>query len=60
MEKSVENAWSEEIMLEAIGKIQGTPGSSIRKVAKDLRLNKCTVRFRYNKSKNGEIPQKIG
>ena len=56
MEKSVENAWSEEIMLEAIGKIQGTPGSSIRKVAKDLRLNKCTVRLRYNKSKNGEIP----
>lgn len=30
-----------------------------KKVLKDLGLNKCTVRFRYNKSKNGEIPQNV-
>ena len=60
MEKIVENACSEEIMLEAIDKIQSTSGSSIRKVTKYLGLNKFTVRFRLNKLKNGEGPQKVG
>ena len=36
VKKIVENAWSEEVMLEAINKIQSTPGLSIRKVAKKL------------------------
>ena len=60
VKKIVENAWSEEVMLEAINKIQSTPGLSIRKVAKDFGLNKCTVRFRLNKLKNGEGLQKVG
>ena len=46
-------------MLEAINKIQSTPGLPIRKVAKDFGLNECTVRFRLNKLKNGGL-QKVG
>ena len=59
VKKIVENAWSEGVMLEAIDKIQSTPGLSIRKVAKDFGLNECTVRFRLNKLKNGGL-QKVG
>ena len=47
-------------MLEAIKKIQSTPGLSIRNVAKDFGLNKCTMRFRLNKLKNGEGLKKVG
>ena len=59
VKKIVENAWSEGVMLEAVDKIQSTPGLSIRKVAKDFGLNECTVRFRLNKLKNGGL-QKVG
>ena len=59
VKKIVENAWSEEVMLEAINKIQRTPGLSICKVAKDFGLNECTVRFCLNKLKNGGL-QKVG
>ena len=59
VKKIVENAWSEEVMLEAIKKIQSTPGLFICKVAKDFGLNKCTVRFCLNKLKNGGL-QKVG
>ena len=60
VKKIVENAWSEEVMLEAINKIQSTPGLSICKVAKDFGLNECTVRFPLNKLKNEEGLQKVG
>ena len=60
VKKIVDNAWSGEVMLEAINKIQSTPGLSILKVAKDFRLNECKVRFRLNKLKNGEGLQKVG
>ena len=59
VKKIVENAWSEDVMLEAINKIQSTLGLSIHKVAKDFGLNECTVRFRPNKLKNGGL-QKVG
>ena len=48
VKKIVENAWSEEVMLEAINKIQRTPGLSIRKVAKDFGLHKRTNRKMEN------------
>ena len=41
-------------------KNQSRPGLSILKVAKDFGLNKCTVRFRLEKEKNGEFLLKVG
>ena len=58
--KIVENAWLEEIMPEAIDKVQSMLGLSICKVAKEFGLNECTVRFHLNKLTNGGGLQKVG
>ena len=39
VQKMIENGWTEQIMNEAIEKIQCTAGASIWKLAKDFGLN---------------------
>ena len=60
VQKIIGNGWTEQIMSEAIEKIQCTPGASLREVAKDFDLNESTLRFRLRKLKNQEDLQKCG
>ena len=47
--KIVENAWSEDKLMEAIHVLDSTPNVFIRSVAEQYNLSEATIRFRRKK-----------
>jgi len=60
VQKVIKNAWSEEMVADAIHKIRSVPNSTVRGVATEFGLSECTLRFRLKKMEKGEQLNKAG
>lgn len=58
--KIVEKAWTEEILMKALHKLESTPGATIRGVANELGVCEATIRFRLKKANLNEELGKAG